>query len=57
MEEQAIETLWKKENAGIGIANTHKRIQLYYGKDYGVSIQSKPQAGVVITVRIPYERK
>lgn len=57
LEEQAIETLWKKENAGIGIANTHKRIQLYYGKDYGVSIQSKPQAGVVITVRIPYERK
>ena len=53
-ERQAIETLWKKENAGIGIANTHKRIQLYYGKRYGVTIASKPQGGAVVTVHIPY---
>lgn len=57
LEKQAIETLWKKENAGIGIANTHKRIQLYYGKEYGVTVQSKPQAGVIITIRIPYATK
>ena len=53
-EQQAIETLWKKENAGIGIANTHKRIQLYYGKRYGVTIESKPQGGAMVTVHIPY---
>ena len=53
-ERQAIETLWKKENAGIGIANTHKRIQLYYGKRYGVTIESNPQGGAVVTVHIPY---
>lgn len=54
-EQQAIETLWKKENAGIGIANTHKRIQLYYGKSYGVTVESKPRAGAVVTVHIPYK--
>lgn len=54
LENQTIETLWKKENVGIGIANTHKRIQMYYGKGYGVSVQSRLQEGAVITVRIPY---
>lgn len=57
LEKQVIETLWKKENTGIGIANTHKRIQLYYGKDYGVTICSQPQEGTVISVHIPYAFK
>lgn len=53
-EQQAIENLWRKGNTGIGIANTNKRIQLYYGKKYGVTVQSQPQHGAVITVCIPY---
>lgn len=54
-EQQTIENLWRQGNSGIGILNTNKRIQLHYGKEYGVSIHSKPQAGTIITVRIPYD--
>lgn len=54
-EQQNIENLWRRDNTGIGILNTNKRIQLHYGKEYGVSIHSKPQEGTVITVRIPYD--
>ena len=51
--EQNAETLWRKDHTSIGIANTHKRIQLYFGKDYGVTIHSRPSEGTVVTVRIP----
>ena len=52
-DQQKHDTLWQKNTAGIGIANTNKRIQLYYGPQYGVSISSTPKVGTVVTVRIP----
>jgi len=39
--------------SGFGIENVHKRIQLYYGKQYGVVVQSKYQEGTRVTVTIP----
>ena len=36
-----------------GIANTHKRLQMYYGEKYGVSIAAKAGQGTLITIRIP----
>ncbi len=53
LEKQAVETLWKRENSGIGIVNTHKRLQMYYGERYGVSIAAEPGQGTEITIRIP----
>lgn len=39
--------------SGFGIENVHKRIQLYYGKQYGVVVESKYQEGTRVTVTIP----
>ena len=39
--------------SGFGIGNVNKRIRLYYGKQYGVSITSEYQAGTCVTVVIP----
>jgi two-component system, sensor histidine kinase YesM len=39
--------------SGFGLENVHKRIQLYYGKQYGLTIQSKYQEGTRVTVTIP----
>jgi two-component system, sensor histidine kinase YesM len=39
--------------SGFGLENVHKRIQLYYGKQYGLSVQSKYQEGTRVTVTIP----
>lgn len=36
----------------IGVYNVHRRIQLYYGKSYGLTIQSTPGRGTQVTVRI-----
>lgn len=36
----------------IGVYNVHRRIQLYYGKNYGLEIQSKPGEGTRVTMRI-----
>lgn len=38
---------------GIGLKNIHRRIRLYYGPDYGLTLQSSPGRGTSVTVRIP----
>lgn len=38
---------------GIGIANVQKRLIMYYGKNYGIDIESVPNNGTTIVVRIP----
>ena len=41
------------KESGFGLANVSKRIKLYYGKQYGLSINSHYQEGTQITVAIP----
>ena len=38
---------------GIGVANVNERIQLYYGKSFGLDIKSSLDRETVVTVRIP----
>ncbi|SCW61966.1 two-component system, sensor histidine kinase YesM [Paenibacillus tianmuensis] len=38
---------------GVGIANVHERIQLYFGTSYGVSFESEPEKGTRVTLTIP----
>jgi two-component system, sensor histidine kinase YesM len=42
-----------KLESGFGIGNVNKRIRLYYGKQYGLSITSEDQAGTCVTIVIP----
>ncbi|MDD3411035.1 MAG: sensor histidine kinase, partial [Eubacteriales bacterium] len=37
----------------IGLRNTHRRIQLYYGERYGLTVRSVPGRGTSIEVRLP----
>jgi two-component system sensor histidine kinase YesM len=39
--------------SGFGIDNVNKRIKLYYGKQYGLSIKSEYQAGTCVALVIP----
>jgi len=39
--------------AGFGIDNVNKRIRLYYGKQYGLSIRSEHYQGTCVTLLIP----
>lgn len=38
---------------GYGIYNVQQRIQLYYGKEYGLQIESIPDQGTIVSLRIP----
>ena len=42
-----------QEDEGFGLANVNKRIKLYYGNQYGLSIESQYQEGTRVTVTIP----
>ena len=44
-----------QEEEGFGLANVNKRIKLYYGNDYGLSIDSQYQEGTRVTVTIPLQ--
>ena len=38
---------------GVGVRNVQERIHVYFGLEYGVTFESAPGAGTVVTVRIP----
>lgn len=42
-----------RKGSGIGLRNVQERIRLYFGPEYGVSIQSEPDEGTVVTLRMP----
>lgn len=39
---------------GVGVLNVHRRIQLHYGPEYGLSFESQEGLGTTATIRIPY---
>ncbi len=43
-----------KEKVGFGLVSVHERLQLFYGKPYGLSIESTQGVGTTITVCIPW---
>ncbi|MCD8336041.1 MAG: sensor histidine kinase [Lachnospiraceae bacterium] len=42
-----------EQSIGFGIATVHERIQLMFGAEYGLLIESRQGAGTCVTVRIP----
>ena len=41
------------KESGFGLENVNKRVKLFYGKQYGLSINSQYQAGTQVTLSIP----
>lgn len=41
---------------GIGLHNVNKRIELYYGKEYGISMKSTLGKGTTVTLSLPIEK-
>ena len=42
-----------RHGSGVGLINVHKRIMLRFGPRYGLSIESEPDEGTEVTIRIP----
>lgn len=45
-----------QDSDGIGLANVHKRIQMTYGKNFGIELTSVKNYGTTVLVRLPYRR-
>ena len=39
--------------SGIGVKNVNERIKLYFGEDYGITIDSEPDEGTKLTIHLP----
>ena len=39
--------------SGIGVRNVHRRIQLTFGAQYGLTILSEPDEGTTVQIRLP----
>lgn len=42
-----------RRGSGIGVKNVNERIQLYFGEAYGLVIESEPDEGTLIRIRLP----
>ncbi len=42
-----------KHGSGVGLVNINNRIQLLFGKEYGISVESEPDEGTVVSLCIP----
>jgi len=42
-----------REGRGVGVRNVHERLQLYFGKSYGLSFESTPGEGTTAYIRFP----
>lgn len=47
------DTRIRSKGSGIGIRNVHQRIQLYFGKKYGLEILSEPDEGTMVRIHLP----
>lgn len=56
MDSEQIEAIMSKDrsdSAGIGIKNVNDRLKIYFGSDYGIHIDSVPDEGTKVCIRMP----
>ena len=60
MSEEQIASIMQKEQsdrAGIGIKNVNDRLTIYFGPAYGIRIESEPDQGTSVFIRMPKVRE
>lgn len=60
MEPEQIEEIFTRgpdSRAGIGIKNVNDRLKIWFGERYGLTIESEPEQGTRVTVRMPKVRE
>lgn len=43
----------RKHGSGVGLVNVNNRIRILFGKEYGLSVESEPDEGTTVTIRMP----
>lgn len=42
-----------KKGSGVGLVNVNNRIKILFGKEYGLTVESEPDEGTKVSIRIP----
>lgn len=42
-----------KRLKGIGVKNVNDRLKIYFGEEYGITIDSELDVGTTVTIKIP----
>lgn len=42
-----------KHGSGVGLVNVNNRIKILFGKEYGLKVESEPDEGTTVSIRIP----
>lgn len=42
-----------KHGSGVGLINVNNRIQILFGKEYGLKVESEPDEGTKVSIRVP----
>ena len=56
MTKEQCETILKKDRSdskGIGVKNVYDRLKIYFGDEYGISIESELDVGTTVKIKIP----
>ena len=53
MEKDAVDHLFSVQTSGYGMKNVNDRLRLLYGDNYMLTIDSEPDRGTTVFVRIP----
>jgi two-component system sensor histidine kinase YesM len=58
MSKETLDSLLDKKKgishgSGVGVKNVHERIQLYYGEEYGLKIESELESGTCVRIWLP----
>ena len=43
----------RKHGSGVGLVNVNNRIQILFGKEYGLVVESEPDEGTTVSICIP----
>lgn len=43
----------RKHGSGVGLVNVDNRIKILFGKEYGLKVESEPDEGTTVSLRIP----
>lgn len=62
MDQETLDHIYERHKVdyhsnGVGIYNVQKRLQLYYGNEYGIVYESKPGEGTIATITIPGQQE
>lgn len=42
-----------KHGSGVGLVNVNNRIQILFGREYGLKVESEPDVGTTVSIRMP----